>query len=148
MSAIDAIHETLEFAKLRPNAENVNFQLASAYELPDTLGLFNAAFAGLWLSHVPIEGRHNFMDSLHARLLPGSIVIFIDNAGIQCREYPVVETDSQGNTYQNRALRDGSTHRVLKNFPTRPELDTMIEGRGKNAFFCELENFWVYGYET
>ena len=147
MCAIDATPEPLEFAKARPNCESVNFQLASAYALPQSLGKFNSAFAGLWLSHVPVERRTEFLESLHARLEPKSIVVFLDNSKVQCVEFPIVETDSLGNTYQSRKLRDGSLHRVLKNFPDRDELESMIDGKGCEPFYKELENFWLFGYE-
>jgi SAM-dependent methyltransferase len=147
MCAIDATIEPLEFAKVRPNCDEVNFQLASAYDLPETLGKFSGAFAGLWLSHVPVERRPEFLESLHARLEPGSLVVLLDNSKVQCIEYPIVETDSLGNTYQSRKLRDGSQHRVLKNFPSKNELQAMIERVGKGSFYEELENFWLFGYE-
>jgi ubiquinone/menaquinone biosynthesis C-methylase UbiE len=148
MSAIDATPQTLEFAKLRPHCEAVNFQVANAYALPESLGRFSGAFAGLWLSHVPIERRQEFFESLHARLQPGALVVFIDNSKVQCLDYPIAETDAVGNTYQNRELRDGSVHRVLKNFPSRPELEAMIDGLGGRTFYHDLENFWLFGYET
>lgn len=147
VTAVDATQEPLEIAKLRPQCAPVRFLFASAYALPKILGKFNAAFAGLWLSHVPIERRREFVDSLHAHLEPGAIVVFIDNSKVQCAEYPISETDLLGNTYQNRTLRDGSVHRVLKNFPAREELERMIEGEGRRSFFHELENFWLFAYE-
>ena len=143
--ATDAGPEPLAFAKLRPHAGRVTFALEDAYRLPASLGGFDAAFAGLWFSHVPIERREEFLASLHARLRPGAKVVFIDNSEVQCREWPIVETDARGNTYQRRALRDGTEHRVLKNFPTRRELEVLLAGAA--AFqHKQLDNFWLVEY--
>jgi len=145
--AIDAGSEPLGFAKLRPRAERVTFRLEDAYQLPADLGEFDAAFAGLWFSHVPIERRVEFIRSLHARLQPRAKVIFIDNSEVQCREWPIVETDAHGNTYQRRQLRDRSVHRVLKNFPQEDQLVHLLSPA--LAFsFRQLDNFWLLEYEV
>lgn len=146
MVATDATNEPMAFARLRPNVENVLFVQADAYHLPAELGTLEAAFAGLWLSHVPIEQRTAFFTSLHARLAPGSPVVLIDNAQIQCREFPLVEQDAAGNTYQRRTLRDGSVHRVLKNFPAQTELESMVAGAATLTAYHALENFWRFEY--
>lgn len=146
--ATDATAEPLEFAKLRPHTEGVRFLLADAYALPADLGKFDGAFAGLWLSHVPIEGRSTFFASLHRLLHRGARVVFIDNSQVQCVELPIAERDEIGNTYQHRQLRDGSVHRVLKNFPTERDLVTMIDGVGVLPRYQMLDNFWLFEYEV
>ena len=142
----DATTEPLEFARLRPHTEAVKFVQADAYALPESLGRFSAAFAGLWLSHVPISIRPHFFAGLHKLLLPGAHVVFLDNSEVQCVELPIAERDSEGNTYQHRQLRDGSIHRVLKNFPSEAELITMVSGIGVQARYQRLENFWLFEY--
>jgi SAM-dependent methyltransferase len=146
--AIDAGPEPLGFAKLRPHAELVTFLLEDAYHLPADLGDFDAAFAGLWFSHVPIERRVEFIRSLHARLQTLAKVIFIDNSEVQCREWPIVETDAHGNTYQHRQLRDGSVHRVLKNFPKEDQLRQFLSPLASAFSFRQLDNFWLLEYEV
>lgn len=146
--AVDAGPEPLAFARLRPHAERVTFRLQDAYTLPADLGEFDAAFAGLWFSHVPVERRAEFLRSLHARLRPRAKVIFIDNSEVQCREWPIVETDARGNTYQRRQLRDGSVHRVLKNFPAEDELRRLLSPFASNVSFRPLDNFWLLEYEA
>jgi SAM-dependent methyltransferase len=146
--AIDTGPEPLGFAKLRPNTELVTFRLEDAYDLPADLGEFDAAFAGLWFSHVPIERRVEFVRSLHARLQTRAKVIFIDNSEVQCREWPIVETDAHGNTYQCRQLRDGSFHRVLKNFPKEHQLMQFLAPLASAFSFRQLDNFWLLEYEV
>jgi demethylmenaquinone methyltransferase/2-methoxy-6-polyprenyl-1,4-benzoquinol methylase len=95
----------------------VCFIQADAYALAADLGQFDGAFAGLWFSHVSVADGSRFFQSLHARLRAGARVIFLDNSDVQCRDYPIVARDAEGNTYQDRRLKDGSVHRVLKNLP-------------------------------
>jgi demethylmenaquinone methyltransferase/2-methoxy-6-polyprenyl-1,4-benzoquinol methylase len=148
MSATDATAEPLAIAPTRPGVDAVHFSLADAYALPASLGRFDAAFAGLWLSHVPIGRRPEFLSAMHRLLLPGARIVLIDNSEVQCRELPIVERDAEGNTYQMRQLRDGSVHRVLKNFPSREELEDMIAGLGTRPSHRSLQNFWLFEYEA
>jgi SAM-dependent methyltransferase len=146
MVATDLAAQPLALARARPDVGNVRFERADAYTLPDELGTFDGAFAGLWFSHVPVERRRAFLDGLHARLRRGAHVVMIDNATVQCRELPITETDGRGNTYQQRRLPDGSEHRVLKNFPTEAELRALLPANAADAEFRELENFWALAY--
>jgi demethylmenaquinone methyltransferase/2-methoxy-6-polyprenyl-1,4-benzoquinol methylase len=145
--ATDATAEPLEFARLRPHAGKVRFVQADAYALPEGLGRFDGAFAGLWFSHVPIESRAVFLDALHARLMPGARVVFVDNSEVQCRELPIADRDAVGNTYQWRELRDGTRHRVLKNFPSEAELLELVAPLSAAYHFRRLDNFWMLEYE-
>ncbi len=145
--ATDAVQEPLEFAKQRPGIAPADCFLADAYALPGDLGTFDAAFAGLWFSHVPKARYAEFFGSLHARLRPGARVVFLDNSEVQCKDYPIVEVDADGNTYQSRPLRDGSSHRVLKNFPSESELSHIAKTYGAaQCSYRALENFWLFEY--
>ena len=147
-TATDGVAEPLALARERLEGLCDDIQIADAYALPSALGSFDAAFAGLWFSHVPIERRDDFFASLHARLTPGARVVLIDNSDVQCKDLPIAETDAHGNTFQHRALRDGSVHRVLKNFPSEDELLALAESLGaKQCQYRMLDNFWYFEYE-
>ena len=146
MTATDAVAEPLELAKGRPGVQSVAFAIADAYDLPESLGRFEGAYAGLWLSHVPVERRREFLESLHRRLLPGARVVLVDNSQVQLKDFPIAERDALGNTYQHRRLKDGSVHRVLKNFPSRAELEAMVAGFGARPEYRDLQNFWLFAY--
>lgn len=144
--ATDATPEPLELARQRPTVAGARFEIADAYRLDAGLGRFDAAFAGLWLSHVPIGRRLQFLGSLHRLLEPGSRVLRFDNSQVQLRDFPIVERDAEGNTFQQRVLRDGSVHRVLKNFPLEHELLALVAGIGTEPCYRMLENFWWFEY--
>ena len=146
VTATDGTLEPLAVARSRLVNERVRFELADAYTLAETLGVFQGAFAGLWLSHVPVADRARFFSSLHARLSPSARVILMDNNDIQLRDFPIVETDADGNTYQLRTLRDGSVHRILKNFPKPDDLHNMVARVAKGVKVQELRNFWLLEY--
>ena len=146
--ATDGTAEPLALATTRPGTEAVRFALADAYALPDALGDFDAAFAGLWFSHVPIRSRSAFLQSLHRRLQPGARVVFIDNNPVQLRDFPIAETEATGDTYQHRTLANGSVHRVLKNFPTEAELRALLAPVADDIRFRELDNFWWVDYRV
>jgi demethylmenaquinone methyltransferase/2-methoxy-6-polyprenyl-1,4-benzoquinol methylase len=133
MTATDAVAEPLAYARRRPAVERVTFALADAFALPAILGSFNAAFAGLWLSHVPRERVRGFLAGLHARLEPGARVVLIDSTEARCDRLPIVERDAHGNPCRSRTLPDGTVHRALKNFLSEAEPRSIVDGIGANA---------------
>ena len=52
--------------------------------------------------------------------------------------------DAEGNTYQLRKLRDGSMHRVVKNFPTSGELDAALGSCGTQGKLTTWEYYWAF----
>ena len=148
MVATDGTAEPLEFARLRPGTEKVVFRQADAYALPANLGQFSAAFAGLWFSHIPVAARIPFLHGLHERMRPGARILFIDNTEVQLKDFPIAETDGEGNTYQYRKLRNGSMHRVLKNFPSEFELRDLLSPLASSVTYHSLQNFWLVEYDV
>ena len=59
---------------------------------------------------------------------------------------PLSRSDAQGNTYQLRRLDDGSTHEVLKNFPTESELRAAVEGLALDVHVEFLRYYWTLTY--
>ncbi len=146
--ATDMLAEPLEQVKNRAMSCPVGIKIVDAYDLPKLGRKFNGAFAGLWISHVPKQRLSGFLQSLQQVLEPGSSVLFIDNSTAQCVRLPLAHVDEAGNTYQDRQLEDGTTHRILKNFPTENELETAITGLGCDTAFRQLEHFWLCQYTS
>jgi demethylmenaquinone methyltransferase/2-methoxy-6-polyprenyl-1,4-benzoquinol methylase len=144
--AIDASVETLHIARTRVLSDAVQFVVGDAYRLPAAARGFQSAFAGFWISHVPKDRMHEFLAGLHEALLPGAKVVFLDNRFVEGNSTPLSERDEQGNTYQVRRLADGSSHRVLKNFPSQLEMRTVLEGIGTGLAFHEWQYYWAIEY--
>jgi demethylmenaquinone methyltransferase/2-methoxy-6-polyprenyl-1,4-benzoquinol methylase len=149
-TATDANPEVIEIARTKPLPPGkVSFALVDAYTLTE-LGRasFDAAFAGFWWSHVPLKQLPAFLDTLHARLAPGSPVVFIDNRFVPGSSTPLHRQDPHGNTYQLRRLADGSTHEVMKNFPSRSQVLNVLGRAARDAQWLEHEHYWVLHYTT
>jgi demethylmenaquinone methyltransferase/2-methoxy-6-polyprenyl-1,4-benzoquinol methylase len=145
--ALDAAPQTLEIARARVPGSNVEFVVGDAYAPPRDAG-FDAAFCGFWFSHVPRARQREFLTALDAALCPGARVVMLDNRYVEGSSTPISERDADGNAYQARQLADGSTHRVLKNFPSEEELRALVADRGQSAAFTTWEYYWAFEYRV
>ena len=143
---LDASPETLQIARRRDCGNAASFVVGDAYDIPLSLGKFDAAFAGFWFSHVPVNRRSSFLSGLNRSLRPGAKVVLLDNRFVEASSSPIAETDAEGNTFQVRKLKDGSTHRVLKNFPTEDELNRSLASAGGQGKLTTWEYFWAFEY--
>lgn len=148
MVAVDAAKETLRIARDRVPSEHVTFMEGDAYRLPADLVGFEGAFAGFWISHVPRSRLREFFGGLDKALARGARVVLLDNRYVPGNSTPISETDSGGNTYQTRKLDDGTSYRVLKNFPTPDELRAVLAGIASDMRFHEWEYYWAVEYEA
>lgn len=144
--AIDSAPETVDIAKERVRADKVEFVIGDAYALPDLGRSFSAGFAGFWLSHVPKSRVREFLRGFHSRLAPGATVVLLDNRFVEGSSTPIGDRDGEGNTYQLRSLRDGTMHRVLKNFPGEDELRSVTEGLCSELRYLTWQHYWAVEY--
>ena len=141
--------------KLQTAAGDAQFIEGDAYALDDVFdhGLgpsvrYDAAFIGFFWSHVPRERIAGFIDTLHARLVPGARVLILDNDYVEGSSTPIAFVDSAGNAWQERRLSDGTMHRVLKNFPPRAELMNALAHRADFTHWWRLDYYWVFEYRV
>ncbi len=147
--AVDSSAETLRIARQRVPQSTVLFEVGDAYALEHHGGLFSAAFAGFWFSHVPLERQREFLRGLNEVLEPGAKVVLLDNRFVEGSSSAIAESDATGNTYQSRKLIDGSTHRVLKNFPSEAQLLALTGGGlGQAAAYASWPFFWAFEYRV
>jgi len=144
--ALDAAPETIRIAKTRVPEGKVDFLVGDAHALPQHLGLFDAAFAGFWFSHVSKTRQREFLLGLAARLEPGAKVVLLDNLYVEGSSSPVIECDAEGNTFQNRQINDGPTYKVLKNFPSEAELLKLVAGLGEGPMLTTWQYYWAFEY--
>lgn len=144
--AIDASDETLQIARTRVAPGQADFAVGDAYALPASARGFESAFAGFWYSHIPRQRLGEFLAGLHKALLPGARVVFLDNRYVEGSSTPISERDLDGNTFQLRPLDDGSSHRVLKNFPSPAELRHVLEPVATGLRFHEWQYYWAVEY--
>ena len=146
--ATDLNPETLAIARTKPLPACVELRVADAWTLAECGDeTFDAAFAGCWWSHVPLQRLAGWLQTLHARLEPGARVVMLDNSFVQTSNLPLSRRDAEGNTYQQRMLDDGSTHEVVKNFPRAEEAFAVLGPRARAPRWTDHTHYWVLTYE-
>ena len=146
VNATDMTPEALSQIHQRNLRCPVSTQVVDAYQL-HTLGqAYDAAFAGLWFSHVLKQDQARWLQGLHSVLHPGARVMMIDNSEAQNQRFPIVETDSEGNTFQLRTTDAGTEYRVLKNFPTPARLRELLGAQVVDLTFEQLTHYWLLSY--
>ena len=146
--ATDLNPETLAVARSKALPACVELATVDAYTLAEVGDRrFDAAFAGCWWSHVPLQRLAGWLQTLHERLEPGARVVFLDNSFVQTSSTPLSRRDEAGNSYQNRTLDDGSVHEVLKNFPSAASATAMLGPRARQVQWLDHVHYWVLSYE-
>ena len=146
--ATDLNPETFALAQAKPGMPAcVQFQTVDAYTLQ---GLgdepFDAAFAGFWWSHVPLARLAPWLARLHRRLQPGALVLMLDNRDVPGSSTPISRRDVDGNSYQCRPLDNGSTHEVLKNYPTQASALAALGPQACDVQWVEHPHYWLLSY--
>ena len=156
--ALDINEEVMALARAKPLPPGkVTFIQADVFALPELAYRFDAALVGFWWSHIPKVRLRSFLDQLHAALEPGARVMCFDNAYVAGSSTPLSRIDSDGNpasqrdadgnTYQERVLDDGSTHLIVKNFPTEQELRAAVADSAVEVNVQFLTYYWVLRYQ-
>lgn len=143
ITATDINPEVIAIAKTKTYDVAPQFLIADAYTPQDITGNFDALLSAFWWSHVPKQQLAEFFGNLHKRLPPGSLIVFMDNRNVEGSSTPLAFTDESGNTFQDRPLKDGTTHRVLKNFPDSEEITNALTRYATDIQVTELEYYWL-----
>jgi demethylmenaquinone methyltransferase/2-methoxy-6-polyprenyl-1,4-benzoquinol methylase len=135
--ATDIHPELVEMTRQRLiSLDNVRCRVADAYSLETVTERFSAAFAQYWWSHIPRAMRKPFLQTLHAKLLPGALVMFTDNIEYQGASVKR-RVDECGDIYEERLLRDGSRFETIKNFVNKSEFVDLLAGVVEDLEYIE-----------
>ena len=149
LDAFDINEETLAIARTKPVPAGVaRFAVGDAYAPLTPAQPYDAAFAGFWWSHVLKRDLSRFLGGLHRVLAPGARVVFLDNSYVEGSSTPVSRIDANGDGWQMRKLGDGSTHEVLKNFPSEDELLSAVAPWTRDATVTQYDYFWWLEYTS
>ena len=122
IAGLDINEDVLEIARSKEYGCPAKFQRGDAYDPPFTQPVFDGAIATFWLSHIPKARLHEWINTLHSVLKPGSRVFIAENTNIPGIGGPLVRKEGDENTYKLRTLKDGSQHTVMKNYYSACEL--------------------------
>lgn len=145
-TATDADTGALEVVQHKAIKGVVSIQTLNAYQ-PQFTAQVDCVFAAHWCSHLLFVEYSAFFKAVNQCLKPGGRLIMLDNNYVAGSSTPISRTDADGNTYQTRPLKDGSTHEVLKNFPTHDQLRTAAQPffgpcQSNNALTLDIAHYW------
>jgi demethylmenaquinone methyltransferase/2-methoxy-6-polyprenyl-1,4-benzoquinol methylase len=124
----------------------IDFALADIYSLTDIPAIYTAGFGGFIWSHVLLDSLSPFLATIHSKIKTGGKMVFIDNTYVEGNSTPIKQTDSNGNTYQVRTLKDGTSYLIVKNYPTEAQVRLLLENKAANIEFKKLKYFWYLTY--
>jgi demethylmenaquinone methyltransferase/2-methoxy-6-polyprenyl-1,4-benzoquinol methylase len=144
--ATDINESVIEVAKSKtyPSA-HVRLEVADLYQLSNGKK-YESLFGGFIWSHIPLQDLNGFLDTIHKHVIPGGIIVLMDNNYVEGSSLPITERDANGNTYQTRSLENGSRHKVLKNFPTQDYIIQLLKDKSSDIEFINLEYYWILKY--
>jgi demethylmenaquinone methyltransferase/2-methoxy-6-polyprenyl-1,4-benzoquinol methylase len=76
------------------------------------------------------------------------MVVLMDNRFVDGSNTAISRRDAAGNTYQQRSLKDGTRHEVVKNFPTPAELEAVFAPEVEVLSIAELTHYWMVYYRV
>ena len=147
--ATDVNESVIEIARNRKLLKNVVFEVADMYSLTPK-ARFDTLFGGFIWSHILLQDLDDFLYKITYFLKPNATVAFIDSKLVEGSSHSIksiTTTDDQGNTYQKRILENGTTHLVLKNFPSQEFLIQKLARFSKHVNYIDLEHYWIVYYK-
>jgi SAM-dependent methyltransferase len=139
--ATDINQAVIEIAKTKNYFPAVvHFQREDFFSMPENHN-HESLFGGFVWSHILLQDLEDFIGKVTSLVIPGGILVFMDNNFVEGSSLPVTETDIFGNTYQERKLGDGSKHTVVKNFPSATFLKLALAERATDIRVINLEYY-------
>lgn len=146
--AADINNSVLEIAQSKsyPN-NNVKFLQQDLFSFKPERKIENL-FGGFIWSHIKLQELDDLLLKINNFIKNDGHIVFVDNNYVEGSSLPITKTDKFGNTYQTRKLMDGSTHLVLKNFPSKDFILNKIKEKGEVVHFFNLKYYWILIYKV
>lgn len=142
--ATDINESVIEIAKQR-QTENITFAVADMFDFKP-VEKFDAVFGGFIWSHILLQDLDKFLNKVKSFVKPDGTIVFIDGNAVAGTNHDlknITKTDEFGNTFQTRKLENGTSHLVLKNFPTKDFLIQKLSSVATEINFINLEFYWI-----
>jgi demethylmenaquinone methyltransferase/2-methoxy-6-polyprenyl-1,4-benzoquinol methylase len=153
ITAIDVNAAPIKAGQSRTYRCPVAFRVGDAFDVQTTANeKHTGAFASGWWSHIPKSDLKTFLLKLHRVLQPHALVVFLDNvfaAGLGGpASTPISRTDAEGNTWQKRKISSGEQFEIIKNFPTKNEVEQLLADVALDIRWTALQYFWLLEYRV
>ena len=148
--ATDINEIVIDIARTRKFNSNVVFQVADMNCLSIDKK-FDGLFGGFIWSHILLQDLDNFLLRLKGLLNENAKIAFIDSKQVEGTNHDrkrITRIDQYGNTFQTRTLENGTTHEVLKNFPSKQFLTDKLHQISTEVEIIELEHYWIATSKT
>ncbi len=146
--ATDINNTVIEVAKSKKySPAKVDFKIADIFHLNET-NTYESLFGGFIWSHIKLQDLKEFIDIVNCLVESNGTVVFMDNNYVEGSSLPITDADNLGNTYQARKLDNGTTHKVLKNFPTRNFIQELLADKISDLNFISLQYYWILKYKV
>ncbi len=145
--ATDINEAVIEIAKQKKYANAlVTFERADIFNYCSSTK-YEGLFGGFIWSHIPLQSIDKFLRILNSFTAPDGTIVLMDNNFVKGNSSPVTYTDKEENTFQTRALDDGTTHLIMKNFPTEGFLREKLSEIAIDIQFIKLKYYWILCYK-
>ena len=145
--ATDINDTVIEVVKLKNySPATVDFEIADVFNLQN-MTRQESLFGGFIWSHIRLQDLNTFIAIANSCIENGGTVVFMDNKYVEGSNLPVTETDNFGNTYQTRTLENGTTHKVLKNFPSESFIIELLADKASDLNYINLQYYWILKYK-
>jgi ubiquinone/menaquinone biosynthesis C-methylase UbiE len=145
--AIDINKSVIDIARQKGiSADKVTFRQADMNSFTHK-GKFESLFSGFIWSHVLLQDLAKFLNKVNNFVTPNGTIVFIDNNYVEGSNHSITKTDKHGNTFQKRKLENGTSHLVLKNFPTEKFIFQKLSGIATEFNFINLTYYWILSYK-
>ena len=124
----------------------VVFKTANIFHLLNT-NKHKSLFGSFIWSHIRLQELNNFIDTVNNLVSDCGTIVLMDNNYVEGCNLPVTDKDDFGNTYQTRILGNGTTHKVLKNFPAEKFVRQLLADRATEIDFINLQYYWILKYK-
>ncbi|MGH2558372.1 MAG: class I SAM-dependent methyltransferase [Thermomicrobiales bacterium] len=121
-----------------------------AYKQVDLFGwrpdrLYDAAFMGFFLSHVPADRLDPFLAAVAAAVRPGGVVGFVDSKREPISTSPDQPLPAPDDPIMTRRLNDGRAFQIVKIYRSAEEMHAAFARHGVAMEVMKSASFFQYG---
>ncbi|MEO8971326.1 MAG: class I SAM-dependent methyltransferase [Ktedonobacteraceae bacterium] len=147
VTAVDASSEMIEINRAKVSSSRITYIQADLFSWqPERV--YDAVLFCFWISHVPLERIDSFLGSVAAMLRPGGKVFFVDDQRTPFGSAAYPQPPIQESQLIKRALIDGRTFEIIKNYYDPIDLTARCIRAGFDITVSETSTYFLYGYGT